>query len=461
MSELSDIIRPGAGRGLDFVILDDLRKRTGITKPEIVKFAMSEMLANSLDTDATEIWIQVSKKDEFDEVTVTDNGSTKITRESLELILDFGSKASSKRGFFMVSRGYLGNALKCLFGYSHALAIEKRLSIPEIVVVSHGTKYRIKLKPDKVKEIINSEIVAEKFDELNINSFSLKYPYDHSAILGRLENPNEATEEDLLAVERELLYKIIFGTSMVNATRKIHCNLWGERSELGEAVEAFIPRKETSVIWYEKDQFIALFKDFVRATPETHLTDFVALFRGFTGRVKKKEILAKIVPPDQHSSGEFCEFLPTTPIRALNDDDIERLYLTMLVTAKKINVRSINKVLGVVGKDQFEKVRERMGWRKLKYSYHRSRSSDWESVSYPFIIEFALFEREEEDQRGVNVYQCVNFMASMEDIFSRLYDVKTHLARCGVTSEMPITVVVHLICPVLKWLDYGKGGLYE
>jgi len=82
--EIIDLIRPGAGRGLDFIILDELRKRTGITKPEIVKFAMSEMLANSLDTDATEIWIKVSKEDEFDEVTVTDNGSTKITSESLE-----------------------------------------------------------------------------------------------------------------------------------------------------------------------------------------------------------------------------------------------------------------------------------------------------------------------------------------------------------------------------------------
>ena len=124
-------------------------------------------------------------------------------------------------------------------------------------------------------------------------------------------------------------------------------------------------------------------------------------------------------------------------------------------------MRSINKVLGIVGKDQFEKVRERMGWRKLKYSYDRNRTSDWETVSYPFIIEFALFEREDEAEGGLNVYQCVNFMASMEDIFARLYDVKTHLARCGVDGSMPITAVIHFICPVLKWLDYGKGGLYE
>ena len=30
-SALADVIRPGAGRGLDFVNLDELRKRTGVT----------------------------------------------------------------------------------------------------------------------------------------------------------------------------------------------------------------------------------------------------------------------------------------------------------------------------------------------------------------------------------------------------------------------------------------------
>lgn len=45
-----------------------------------------------------------------------DNGSKRITLEELRLILDFTNKASSKRGFLRVSRSYLGNAMKCMFG---------------------------------------------------------------------------------------------------------------------------------------------------------------------------------------------------------------------------------------------------------------------------------------------------------------------------------------------------------
>jgi len=56
---LEDIIRPGTKRGLDFVIIEELRKRTGIMPDEVLKFAMAEMLCNALDTDATVINISV------------------------------------------------------------------------------------------------------------------------------------------------------------------------------------------------------------------------------------------------------------------------------------------------------------------------------------------------------------------------------------------------------------------
>jgi hypothetical protein len=41
---LQDIIRPGTTRGLDFVTLDELRKRTGVTPDSVLKFALGEIL---------------------------------------------------------------------------------------------------------------------------------------------------------------------------------------------------------------------------------------------------------------------------------------------------------------------------------------------------------------------------------------------------------------------------------
>jgi len=56
---LEDIILPGTKRGLDFVIIEELRKRTGIMPDEVLKFVMAEMLCNAFDTDATVINISV------------------------------------------------------------------------------------------------------------------------------------------------------------------------------------------------------------------------------------------------------------------------------------------------------------------------------------------------------------------------------------------------------------------
>jgi len=141
MIEIEDLIRLGTTHGLDFVMLDELRKRTGIVPKEVLRWALSETLCNALDKDATEIHIDVQTEGDFYRLQISDNGSKKLSLEEINLILDFENKASSKRGFLRISRGYLGNALKSLFGYCFALAKSKGLSPPEIVIKSAGYKH--------------------------------------------------------------------------------------------------------------------------------------------------------------------------------------------------------------------------------------------------------------------------------------------------------------------------------
>jgi hypothetical protein len=83
---LEDIVRPGTTRGLDFVVIDELRKRTGIAPDSVLKFAMSEMLCNSLDKDSTEIDIDMRSDGKFCDLKVSDNGSKKLTPEERHLM---------------------------------------------------------------------------------------------------------------------------------------------------------------------------------------------------------------------------------------------------------------------------------------------------------------------------------------------------------------------------------------
>lgn len=470
--ELRDVIRPGTTRGLDFVMLDELRKRTGVTPDSVLKFASGEMLSNALDKDSNEIDIDVQTDGRFYRLAVGDNGSKKLSLEEIKLILDFENKASSKRGLLRVSRGYLGNALKCIFGYSYALAESKGLMPPDIIVKSAGYEYRITLKPDRVKEAIASEIATTKReDDDSFTTFIVKYPKDDIT-----SNPNQRPHPSSPQVLRDL----IFATSVVNPSRKISYNIFGEKGTLGTLEGSKPIRKETSVLWYTGKQFLALLRDFVRARPETQLKELIPLFRGFTSKKDIREILQELttVVNQDFQPNENVQFFPATPIKDLSEKTILTLFKIIKAKSKPINKRSIKSVLGCIGQGSFENLREQHGWERLRYAiipgtrvecpdfsfYHsvaeNLRCTNPDHVEFPYLVELAVFDRKD-DGEGVKVYQCVNFMASMEDIFSRIYNINYHLGRVGITRESPVTVVAHLVCPVLKWLNYGKSGLDE
>ncbi|MDI6847000.1 MAG: ATP-binding protein [Candidatus Bathyarchaeia archaeon] len=458
--ELKDLIRPGVKRTLDFIILDELRKRTGISPDSILKFALAELLCNALDKpDASEISIDVQVEGDFCRLEVRDNGSKKLSLEEIRLILDFENKASSKRGFLRVSRGYLGNALKCLCGYSYSLSENRGLVPQDIIVKSGGFEYRISLKPDRVKAVINSEVTTVEVNDGGFTSFTFKFPKEHAS-------------------SPQVLKDIVFATSMVNPSRKISYNIFGETGILGSSHEKTKSiRHETSALWYTQKQFESLFEDFVRAKPETQLKQFIALFRGFTSKKiiwENLQALNAAVNHDRNNAN--LQFFPTTQIKDVPRLMVSKLFAVMKSKSKSIAKRSIPSVLGFVGEQTFQKLREQHGWKRLRYTmipatmmecperyrhvYIDGPCRNPDHVEFPYLIELAVFDRGD-DGEGLKVYQCVNFMASMEDVFSRIFNINYRLGIVGIKPETPVTVVAHLVCPVLKWLNYGKSGLDE
>ena len=452
MTELLDVIRLGTTRGLDFVVLDELRKRTGINLNMVLRFALSEILCNALDKNATHIDVSVKNEGEFFVLSITDNGSKKLSLDDIRLILDFENKASSKRGILRVSRGYLGNALKCIFGYSYALAESEGLTPPPIIVSSGLFKYEINLKPNRVAAVIESEIRTQQENcDDGYTKFTVMFP--------KSETSNETQKQ---------LIDIVTAASMVNPTRYITYDIFDCASKKlglwqGSPKENSVSRQETSVLWYTQKQFEALFEDYIRATPETPLHQFMALFRGFTGKAVIRENLQELSAPNHDSATNAnLQFLPSTPIKDVSKQAAAKLFSIMRGKSKPIGKRSIPNVLSTVGRESFEKLQSYNGWTDLKYvtvpgvrNHAAGRYQD--QVEYPFLFEAAVFKRT--DNEGLKIYQCVNFMASTDNLFGRMYNIDFHIGQVGITKDHPVTVVVHFVCPVLSWLNYGKSGL--
>ncbi|MFH0748933.1 MAG: hypothetical protein V1915_03315 [Candidatus Bathyarchaeota archaeon] len=443
---LADVMRKGSTRGLDFAILEELRKRTGVSPDQVLRFSLSELICNALDKDnATKICINIKKDGEWQCLSVSDNGTKKLTIQELGLILDFENKASSKRGILRVSRGYLGNALKCIIGYSFTLSENKGLSPLPVTVKSAGHQYEITLKPDRIREAIDHEIETTEIQDDGLTTVTVIFPRD--------ETDNSVQLKD-----------IIFSFHMVNPDRLFTFNIFGERGILESAGNGKPIRNETSVLWYNESQFTDLFKDFVRTTPDATLKDFMALFRGFTSKDVVREKLIELNAANHDSKTTNYEFLPSTTIQEVSLPQISDLFHIMKQGSKIIATQSIPSVLGKVGREAFENVCKANGWKRLRYHMVSGTEitcdSDYKlSVETPYLIELAVFDRKEDDAEGLKVYQCVNFMSSTEDLFARIYDISSHLAQVGIRHYTPITVVTHFVCPSLNWLNYGKSGL--
>jgi len=452
---LRDVVRAGSSRGLDFVKEEELNRRTGITASEVVPFAVSEAMANSLDKDdVTHVNIDVQRNSQFDIVAVSDNGSRKLERSDLELILNFENKASSKRGFLRVSRGCLGNALKSIFGYSYALAENKGLAQYPIIVSSGEFEYDIVLKLDKIREKIEYELRSRSRINDGFTSVKVGFPIERSI-------------DDLKAT----LKKIVKSTYMVNPRRLVTYDLYGEKGSEGVAQESKTVERETVVGWYTEKQFVELFEDFARTNPEFSAKDFIGLFKWFSRKRAIGDILHELnsFNLDVQSEGSV-QFVPSTPLKDFSSQAMKHLFEIMKNRSKPIKARSAGNLLGFVGRDNFERISKQHGWSKLRYvrfsgtkricpefSHYSLLCKNLDHVEFPYLIELAIYDRG--DGEGLELYEAVNFMSSSHDLFASTFDIKYRLGRVGISQSDSVSIVVHIVTPLLPWLNYGKTVL--
>jgi hypothetical protein len=453
-TSLRDIIRPGESRGLDFVKIEELNRRTGIIAYDVVPFTVSELLPNALDKkDATQINIDVQRDREFDYVTVSDNGSKKLEESDLKLILDFENKASSKRGWLQVSRGMLGNALKSIFGYSFACTEARGLKQPPITVESGQFRYQIRLKPDRVLQKIGHEI--QKTERVNDGFTTVS-----------VSLPIERTVDDLKAT----LKNRILGTSLVNPQRLISYNLYREQGTLGTAQEIEVKELETIISWYTLRQHMEQIEDCVRGDPKAQAKNYIGVFKWFSRKSAIRDILYELNARNVHSQNEaHVQFVPTTPLKDFSSQDSKTLLEIMKTKSKPINKRSAPNLLGYVGKDSFERIRQQYGWPKLRYirlcgmkrscpeQFHFEPCKNLDHVEFPYLVELAIFDRK--DSEGLKVYEAVNFMASSHDILRSMFDLQYRLGRVGIVESSSVTIIVHVVSPILPWTNYGKTSL--
>lgn len=438
-------VRGGDDSSLAFINLQKLPQMTCTTPKYAIKFAITEMVYNALDKDSNTITILVQQEDEFYKVTVSDNGSKKLTLDDLKKILDFKINGSSKRGLKIVSRGSIGSALKCIVGYSYALAKERGLLPQSTIIESEGFSYKITLKRNGVE--LKSEIIPTQRIDNGLTTFTVKFPIQENL--------------DVKAIE-----EVLEGNAIINPTWLINCNLLGQKLSYGYAGSNKEPTDKTSVLWYKESEFITLFREYANDYPDHPLKEFIALFSGFRDNTTNTLLFLQKIPkiPESRLFTGNSSKISSVPLEdVMREDEIKALYTAMKAESKPIKDKRTltSTILRPVGEEAFQELCDKNNWKLIEYN---SRVSD--DPKCPQMVELANIARSKDNQ-GRKLYLCLNHMVANKQIFDIItakqgWSIEEWLSDLGIDNEdKPMTLIVHLITPIYQYLAGSKNVLAD
>lgn len=166
----------------DYLTLNGIVNRTGIAKEDSYSFVLKELLDNAVDdvekSDNPLVEVEISIRNNVLYVVVRNiNESNKVvfSKAKLDSIFNLNKFTSSKRGWFRISRGALGDALKYILGMPFALAKELHVAIKEapLTIRTNQQVFSVKLNVDK------GDIKEETQEHSNWTEVEVRLPIVH------------------------------------------------------------------------------------------------------------------------------------------------------------------------------------------------------------------------------------------------------------------------------------------
>jgi DNA topoisomerase VI subunit B len=395
-------------------------------------------------------------------ITISDRGRG-IPPETVEKLIDYSARTSSRAAYASPTRGAQGNALQTIIAMPFALAGQDSETM---VIESQGIEHRIAFATDLIRQTPKPGIERRASLVKNGTRLTVLWPDSASSILDR-------AKRDFLQLADTFTW--------LNPHLSLSLNWNGDGVFSADATltdwTRWRPSAPTSAHWYNSETLqrligaeVAFAED--HDLPQRPVRDFIADFRGLSATAKTKAI---------------CDRLNLSR-RSLADVVLDPALVASLLTAMKEGARAPKpKDLGVIGRDHLLKRFIAAGAQEDSFDY---QANAFEDDSLPYVVEIAfayapgLRERtideteyltgdEDEDaeierraERRDRVRRMVtglNFSASVgANPFRELGDrqgLDGLLNAQYAGPDEPVIVFVHLTTPRLQFLDKGKSSV--
>jgi Histidine kinase-, DNA gyrase B-, and HSP90-like ATPase len=435
-------------RLMEFCTRRELVNQTGHDVSEWPLVILKELTDNAIDEAeeaglAPEIHIEVSGN----KIVIADNGRG-IPAKTIEGVLDYSIRVSSREAYTSPTRGAQGNALKTILPMAYVLDESNgEEATGETIIEAHGLAHHIAFAVDLIRQEPKITHSTASSPVVRGTKITVELPiFQEGAYKWDIVDGNEgrflALAEAYTWLNPHLSLRVCW-----NGEVKI------DVSASNPAWAKCLPSWPTSPHWYDKSRFRRYMVAHISHQGNITVREFISEFRGLSSTAKQKVVLEEIGA----SHVSLHDFFGR---HRANRNNIA----TLLAVLKKHSKPVPAGQLGVIGKSHLYRLMEAAGGDPKTFSYKRS---DGVTAGVPRVLEFAFGIHRDGLIAGHGPSRKfitgVNWSPGINNPFRLIgqsgVGLDSILAEVRANTSQPVVALLHLACPRVAYTDRGKSAI--
>ncbi|NUQ60904.1 MAG: hypothetical protein HUU20_00335 [Pirellulales bacterium] len=441
---------------MDFFSQRELTAQIGHDVSEWPLVILKELLDNSLDAcEEAGVAPEITVTADATGISVADNGPG-IPDCTIESVLDFNVRVSSREAYVSPTRGAQGNALKTLATMPFVVDAEHG----RLLVESCGQHRVIRCGMDPVTR--RAVVHCEATPSTKTPGTAIRTEWAPRSHNGRVLWPFE----DVCPVEtntgwywsiRERVETLFRGFALFNPHLCLSVDWFGQKwtaKATDPTWKKWQPNHPTSSHWYEHQHLERLIGAYIAADQDKGtsrtVAAFVAEFDGLTGSQKRKRVLDEV------------RLLKREPLTVLTDENgFRRELVDQLLGAMRKHTRPVKAArLGIIGREHLLVRFTQAGCDPEQFQYSKRAGVE---NGLPYVLESAFSWRGEGAADRREIIAGANWSAAIKNPYrsfgSTGEGLEAHLTELKAGANEPILFALHLAHPRLQFADRGKSSI--
>jgi hypothetical protein len=436
-------------RLMEFCSERELQNQTGHALYDWPLVVGKEAMDNALDAaEEAEVAPTITVIVDSGTMIIEDNAGG-IDTETIDSILDYTIRVSSREAYVSPTRGAQGNALKTLLAMGYVLnrKISDSNAAGVTIVETRGTKHQVEFRVDHITnqpKIIHTTAASP-------------------ITVGTKLTINWPSNDDLLDYAKDRFKQLIESYAWFNPHLTLRAVWFGNEFIDVKATdpnwEKWRPCNPTSPYWYDEARLQRYLAAHVARDRDLgqHRTvrEFIAEFRGLSGTAVQRKVLAEVGCSHQSLAQFFG-------VEEVNRKGIAKLLAAMKSRSKPV----APKHLGIIGVEHLRQRFLAAGGNVDTFKYQCRKGMTGDDI--PYVIEFAfgLHQSGLSSQGGAVPRKFItgaNWSAGINNPFrsfgSTGEGLENTLAKVRANASQPVICALHLASAYIQYADRGKSSI--